>query len=477
MIDFPKSKTKIVCTIGPASQEVETLTKMIENGMNIARINFAHGSFEEHETVVENIRKASKIVDKDVTIMGDLPGPKIRIGDIKPMEIKKGDILILSEKPQEGVIPINFKDFSKYVKVGDSIYMNDGFVELMVEKVEDDKVYAVSLSAGKISSHKGVNLPNVDLPVKAIGEYEKRCIDFAKKIDMDAISVSFVKDQRDVIDAKEYCNTIDYHPFIIAKIERPQALKNIDEILEASDGIMVARGDLGIETPIECIAMTQKHIIKKANLAGKPVITATQMLESMVESPRPTRAEASDVANAILDGTDCIMVSEETAIGKHPDLVVSTLANIAACAEKEFDKNPIYKAFLQELSTLNTLEDIMAYNAFNMAKHINASLVIVPTTSGTTARRMSKFKLPVWVLGITRDERVKKHLRFSYGVFGFYDQNPPTDKYNVKAWKEYIKNIVGDNLYKSLQNTYAVLLRGHSKRNKDVGNSLEIIKL
>jgi pyruvate kinase len=465
MLNLPEIKTKIVCTIGPASSDEETIKKMIQNGMNIARINFSHGSFESHQKVINLLRQTAKSLNKRIVILGDLSGPKIRIGDIQPLDIKVGDRLILSDKPQEGVISVNLKDFSKYLKVGDVIYVNDGFLQFKVEDKKDDKVYVVSLTNGKLTSRKGINLPNVDLPLKAIGEFEKKCIEFSKEVEIDALCVSFVRDRQDIVDAREYAKSIDYYPFLIAKIERPKAVENIDEIIQEADGIMVARGDLGIETPIECIAITQKRIIKKANLAGKPVTTATQMLESMIESVRPTRAEATDVANAILDGTDCLMLSAETAVGKYPDIAVLTLKNIAKCIEKERYESPMYEVLLKDLSKSNSLQDTMTLNAFNLVKNLNPEFVITPTSSGATARRMSRFKLPVWIIAVCFNKNVEKSLEFSYGVYPVYEEQMP------KNWKEYIKNIT------LLKNGYFVLIKGPSEKNPDESNTLEVIRV
>jgi len=284
MLNLPEIRAKIVCTIGPAFSDKETIKKMIQNGMNIARINFSHGSFESHQKVINLLRQTAKSLNRRIVILGDLPGPKIRIGDLQSLDIKVDDRLILSDKPQEGTISVNLKDFSKYLKVGDVIYINDGFLQFKVEDIKDDKVYVVNLTNGKLTSRKGINLPNVDLPLKAIGEFEKKCIEFSKLAGIDALCVSFVRDRQDIVDAREYAKSIDYYPFLIAKIERLKAVENIDEIIQEADGIMVARGDLGIETPIECIAITQKRIIKKANLVGKPVITATQMLEKILQN-------------------------------------------------------------------------------------------------------------------------------------------------------------------------------------------------
>ncbi|SDC43181.1 pyruvate kinase [Desulfurella multipotens] len=466
MLIFPPNKTKIVCTIGPASKNREVMEKMMQNGMNIARINFAHGSFEEHRTIIEDLRKTAKKLNKRIVILGDLPGPKIRVEDIEPIELKEGDRIVLSSNPEGNEIGVNLENFASYLSSGTIIYLNDGFLQLRVESIEGQKVKCICLIGGKLSSHKGINLPGVELPLKAIGDFERKCLDFAKSVKIDAISISFAQNKQDILDAKAYCEKISYNPFIIAKIERLKAIENIDEILQETNGIMVARGDLGVETPIESIAILQKQLIQKANILGKPVITATQMLESMTNNIRPTRAESTDVANAILDGTDCVMLSEESAVGKYPAESVLMLSKIAQSVENKRYLYPIYETLFKVLSSKSpTLEDTMAVNVFTTVKNLNPLLLVTPTTSGATARRMSRFKLPIWILGVTHNENVAQNLEFSYGVYPVYEQELPQD------WKSYIKSLIGEH------ESSFVLVRGPSIKNPDANNSLEIVRM
>jgi pyruvate kinase len=439
---------------------------MMQNGMNIARINFAHGTFEEHKMIIERLRETAQNLNKRIVILGDLPGPKIRVGNIEPIELKENDLVVLSSQAEDNAIPVSLENFSNYLKTGDTIYLNDGFIQLKVEDIKEKKVHCVCLIGGKLSSHKGINLPNVELSLKVIGDFEKKCLDFAKYMNIDAISVSFVQTRKDIIDAKDYCNSIGYNPFIIAKIERFKAIENIDEILQEANGIMVARGDLGVETPIESIAILQKQLIQKANMLGKPVITATQMLESMVENIRPTRAEATDVANAILDGTDCVMLSEESAIGKYPDIAVLMLSKIAQNTEHKRYIYPIYETLSKVLSSKAiSLEDTMAVNVFTTVRNLNPLLLVTPTTSGATARRMSRFKLPIWIMGVSHNKNVAQNLEFSYGVYSIYEEELPQD------WKSYVQSLVGK------QDSFFVLVRGPSKRNPDANNALEIVRI
>ena len=331
---LPSKKTKVVCTIGPTSQDRDTLEKMLLDGMNVARLNFAHGDIESHALVIENLRAAADSVNKRVAIMGDLPGPKMRIGKLveEPLTLEHGQSFILQTEEIVGDtqrVSLNFKSLPEVVAPGDLIYINDGFIQLEVQNVDGDQVICEVQVGGELRSFKGVNFPGIELGISAFTDHDREFLKFAAKQGLDAVSQSFVQGPEDIKALREAAQAMDYHPFIIAKIERAQALDNLEAILEITDGIMVARGDLGVEIPIEKMAITQKNIIRLANIYAKPVITATQMLESMVLNPRPTRAEATDVANAILDGTDCVMLSGETAMGEFPIEAVRMMACIA----------------------------------------------------------------------------------------------------------------------------------------------------
>ncbi|MBW2118298.1 MAG: pyruvate kinase, partial [Deltaproteobacteria bacterium] len=335
---LPANKTKIVCTIGPASESSKVLEQMIRAGMNVARLNFSHGDFESHKKVIENIRAASLATGRRVAIMGDLPGPKMRIGKLakEPIELKSGDSFTLTTEDITGSnerVSISFISLPDVVKPGDTLYLNDGFIQVEVVKVEGNDVLCRVLVGGELRSRKGLNLPGIDLGIKAFTDHDHECLRFAMEQGVDAVSQSFVESAADIYAVRDAASALGHNPFIIAKIERSRALDRIDEILDAADGIMVARGDLGVEIPIEQIAVAQKHLMSEANLRCKPVITATQMLESMAKNTRPTRAESTDVANAILDGTDCVMLSEESAMGKYPVEAVDMLAKIAAAIE------------------------------------------------------------------------------------------------------------------------------------------------
>jgi pyruvate kinase len=299
---LPPKKTKIVCTIGPASESRETLERMIRNGMNVAGLNFAHGDFESHSRVIANIRAAAAAVGERVAIMGDLPGPKMRIGRLaeESINLERDQPFILQTEEMLGDasrVSMSFADLPQAVRTGDKIYLNDGFVQLAVEKVEGREVQCRELVGGELRSFKGVNLPGINLGISAFTDRDREFLSVAARQGLDAVSQSFVQDAADIDAVRQNATAMDYHPFIIAKLERARAIEELDNILESADGIMVARGDLGVEIPIEKVALVQKQMIQQANLFGKPVITATHMLESMTTHRRPTRAEVTDVVS------------------------------------------------------------------------------------------------------------------------------------------------------------------------------------
>src|SRR5271157_3077523 len=341
---LPRNKTKIICTIGPASESAEVMERMIQAGMNVARLNFSHGSFDSHRTMVRNLRAAARAAGKRVAIMADLSGPKMRIGNIsqEPVELKPGDSFILTIDDIVGDArraSVTFERLPQAVRAGDMLFLNDGIIQLDVSEVKDKEVICRVIVGGELRSRKGLNLPGINLGISAFTERDHECLKFAAAEGIDAVSQSFVETGADIMAVRQAADSLGYHPFIIAKIERSNALDHMDDILDAADGIMIARGDLGVEVPIERIAIIQKDLMRQANRRVKPVITATQMLESMTENRRPTRAEVTDVSNAILDGTDCVMLSGESAMGKYPVDAVEMLAKIAA--EVEPQRRPV----------------------------------------------------------------------------------------------------------------------------------------
>lgn len=416
-------KTKIVCTIGPASWDQQILEQMILAGMNIARINLAHGDNEGHHRAISNVRAASQTVGQRVAIFADLPGPKMRIGKLSSgqIELERGQEFIIQTEEILGDnerVSMNFTGLPKVVKPGDRIFLSDGYIQLMVDDISVEEVYCSVKAGGILRSYQGVNFPGIDLGISAFTEHDRELLIFAANQKLDGVGVSFVQSAEDILAVRQAAESLKYHPFIIAKIERAGALGNIEEILEAADGLMVARGDLGVEIPIEKIPTAQKKLIRNANLVGKPVITATQMLESMTRSRRPTRSEATDVANAILDGTDCVMLSGETAIGQYPVETVSTMAKLACEAETKVEMIGIAEIFkLQQKRGEIGRSDLVSLAVFLAVETLEPSLVIILAKSGATARRVSRFGLSQWIAAPSHIEATCQHLQFSRGIY------------------------------------------------------------
>ncbi|MDZ4183186.1 MAG: pyruvate kinase, partial [Candidatus Cloacimonadaceae bacterium] len=416
------NKTKIVCTIGPATDSTEVMIRMIESGMNIARLNYAHGDFEQHAKVIKRLRAAAKKAGTDITIMADLPGPKIRIGLLKQESIilhPKDQIILTTEKiiGDWTRVSVTLPQLPKAVRHGDIIFLNDGLIQLKVREVENEEIICDIVVGGELRSNKGLNLPDTDLGISAFTERDAECLRSALESGVDAVSQSFVNGPEDILAVRKAARELGYDPFIIAKMERSGALDKIDEILHETDGMMIARGDLGVEIPIERLAIVQKRLIARANLWGKPVITATQMLESMVRNPRPTRAEATDVANAVLDGTDCLMLSEESAIGKYPIDAIKTLARIAAYTEANKNDVGISRAVTQtDGSDTPRITDIIAADVAHTVEKLKPELLIAHTVTGHTARMISRYKPSVWILAVSLDRGACRGMQFSYGV-------------------------------------------------------------
>ncbi|HHL72700.1 MAG TPA: pyruvate kinase, partial [Bacteroidetes bacterium] len=333
-------RTKIVSTIGPASESEEMLSRMIDAGMNIARLNFSHGTHEDHARVIQRIRKVSNEKNMPVAILQDLSGPKIRIGIMKkPVELKSGDRFTLFFDDREGDetgVSTTYKDIRFAVEAGDTILLADGAISMQVEEKSDEGILCKVVVGGTLSSKKGINLPTSTLAIPSLTEKDRADLQFGIEHGVDLVALSFVRRPGDVMKVKSMIHRAKKNIPVIAKIEKHEAIDAIDEIIEVADGIMIARGDLAVETPLERVPVVQKNIIQKCNRSGTPVITATQMLQSMVTSPRPTRAEAADVANAVLDGSDAVMLSEETTVGHDPVGVIQTMSRILSAAEKSF---------------------------------------------------------------------------------------------------------------------------------------------
>ncbi|WP_037985758.1 pyruvate kinase [Thalassobacillus devorans] len=425
-------KTKIVSTIGPASEQVETLTKLIEAGMNVARLNFSHGDFEEHGQRIKNIREAAGKANKNIAILLDTKGPEIRTGVMRDGSVKleQGGTLYVSMEEVEGTnerISVTYPGLIDDVHQGSKILLDDGLIELQVEEVdkENNEIKTTVLNSGLLKTKKGVNVPNVSVNLPGITKKDAKDIEFGIEQDIDFIAASFVRRASDVLEIRELLEKHNAtHIQIIPKIENQEGVDNIDEILAASDGLMVARGDLGVEIPAEDVPLVQKKLIRKCNQVGKPVITATQMLDSMERNPRPTRAEASDVANAIFDGTDAIMLSGETAAGNYPVEAVQTMNNIAKKTETGLD----YKAILQERSKTSdlTITDAISQSVTHTAINLSVNAVVAPTESGHTARMISKYRPQAPIVAITSNERVLRLLSLVWGVHGVLGERAAT---------------------------------------------------
>ena len=471
---LPANKTKIVCTIGPASDSQGVMEQMLRAGMNVARLNFSHGDFEGHRKVIQGLRAASANTGRRIAIMADLPGPKMRIGQLKeePIELEAGDPFVLTTEEIQGDrrrVSMSFPNLPQVVKPGDNLYLNDGYIQVEVVRVQGNDVHCKVVVGGMLRSRKGLNLPNIDLGIRAFTDHDRECLQFALEQDVDAVSQSFVQNAADVRAVREAAEAVGRHPFIIAKIERAEARRNIDAILAAADGIMIARGDLGVEIPIEQIAVAQKEIMRKANMLGKPVITATQMLESMTTNRLPTRAEATDVANAILDGTDCVMLSGESAMGKYPVASVAMLAKIATAIESHRPSHYVRDA-LKDFDHRSNIHptDLIALSVERTLEHISPAAVIVPTHSGASARGIARFRLPVWVVGVSSLESTCQGLQFSYGVFPVHEPEHP-DNWNAFA-REWLKS-------QGMEGELVVLTEGPSRKHPDANNRMEIIDL
>ncbi len=471
---LPAKKTKIVCTLGPASESTEILEALIRAGMDIARINFSHGDFDSHKKRIERVRAAARTAGRRIAVMGDLPGPKMRIGRLveEPIHLNAGDPFTLTAERVPGDkhrVSTTFPRLAQVVHPGDALFINDGLIHLEVERVAGKDVHCRVKVGGELRSRKGLNLPGIDLGIRAFTEHDRECLRFAVAQGMDAVSQSFVESAADIHALRDAAADLGYDPFIIAKLERSKALEHLDSILQAADGIMVARGDLGVETPIERIAVVQKEIIRRANLLGKPVITATQMLESMTDNRRPTRAESTDVANAILDGTDCVMLSEESATGKYPVEAAAMLAKIAIATEPNRPSHrvrEILKTFDNKVDI--SMRDLLTLSVETLVERVAPALVLVPSLSGDTARSITRFRLPVWIVGVSESEKICRQLLFSYGVWPVHEPDFPGN------WKAYVGRWMRSH---GIPGNLVVLSTGPSPKFPEANHRIEIIDL
>ena len=414
-----RSKTKIVSTLGPASDSPEMIRELISKGMNVARFNLSHGSLESHQRAIEIVRKESLRLGYPVGIMVDVPGPKYRIGPLSPgvADLKPGDQVILSSKDIVGnnkIMGVFPSGIHVDASIGRPILIDDGLIEMTVTGKKEDQVFCRVEVGGRVTERRGVTTPGKSPTQPFLNEKTTESLKFAAEQESDFVALSVITEDSHVHSAKEVLNSFGSSPMIITKIERAEALNNIDSILEASDAIMVARGDMGVEVPVERVPIIQKDLISRCNTSGKPVITATQMLESMIDSPVPTRAEVTDVANAIFDGTDAIMLSGETSVGKYPANAVNVMSRVAKEAEEAlpYDSMMRAKAFQLEAQT----DDAISYDACRTAHQLNAKAIVAFTESGSTAGRVSKYRPKAPILAITPSEKVQQALTLRWGV-------------------------------------------------------------
>ncbi len=409
-------RTKIVCTIGPATSSPDALNQLIDAGMNVARLNFSHGSHEDHAAVIATIRSHPK--SDTVAILQDLSGPKVRIGMIAAgtVDLKPGAQLILTSREvpgDENEISISIPEMTESVPVGAQLLLDDGNVELKVKARKPDALVCTVVTGGILSSHKGVNAPGVSLPIAAITDKDLDDLKFGIQQKVDWVAASFVRSANDIAVLRGFCDASRAKVKLIAKIEKHEAVRNIDEIIAMVNGIMVARGDLGVEIPIDEVPVTQKMIIKKCNSVGKPVITATQMLESMIHNPRPTRAEVSDVANAIIDGTDAIMLSGETAVGAYPFLAVKMMDHVARFTEASLSYRHV---IVEDLSDSHTITRAIGQATCDIASDLNASAIITATSSGSTAIAVSRYRPHAPIIAAAHRPEILRRLALIWGV-------------------------------------------------------------
>jgi pyruvate kinase len=408
---------KTVVTLGPSSESIPVLTRLLMEGADVIRLNFAHGKGEEHRRRIRDIRKTAQELKQPVAILQDLPGPKVRVAQLPAafLELKSDEEVTLTgsgaEGPAASTIRVSYPRLAHDVKPGHAIYIADGLIRLTVRSVRAGNVLARVTNGGVVRLGNGVNMPDSSLALRAFTNQDKEHLSFGLKHGIDFVGLSFVGDENDLDMVRTFCRGRGAEPLLIAKIERRQALKNLEAIVEKSDGVMVARGDLGVEVPFSEIPGLQKHIVSTAHAKGKPVIVATQVMESMIQNPRPTRAEATDIANAVREGADAIMLSGETAVGKYPVESVQALGEVVRVTEKEF----LGENRRRDMQSLNP-SDIVAQEACDLAERIKAALIVVPVRSGLTAVRVSRCRPSIPVLAFVNDERMRRRLSLYWGI-------------------------------------------------------------
>jgi pyruvate kinase len=474
VMTLPDHKTKIVATIGPASSSPEVIDGMIRAGMNVARLNFSHGEFSTHRENIAKVRAAARAAGQPVAILADLSGPKMRIGDlgVEKIQLKAGDRFTLTTQDVAGGperVSVTFPRLPQVVKRGDTLSLNDGCIQLEVAEVRGADVACVVKVGGELRPRKGLNLPGIDLGMSAFTPRDRECLAFAIEHGVDAVSQSFVESAADLQAVRQAARDLGGNPFLIAKIERARALEQLEEILGAADGLMIARGDLGVEVPIERIAVVQKDIIRRANRRARPVITATQMLESMTAHRLPTRAEATDVSNAILDGTDCVMLSGESAMGAFPVEAVAMLARIAATVEPIRRRGSVREMFPGvDLAGRILPLHLISVSVEASLEYLKPAAVFARTDSGASARRLAAFRLPVWTIAVSPNAKTCQDLIFSSGLIPVHAPQPPA------SWNAWVRDWVRCH---QLPGEFAILTQRPSANDPESNHRMEIINL
>ena len=408
-------RTKIVATIGPASGRKETIRALVDAGMTGARLNFSHGTREQHADWARLVREVQEEVRRPIALIADLQGPKLRVGDIEgTLTLARGEEIVVAggKQPENGVLPVSPSVIGEVLRPGHEVLIDDGHVRLLVRDVRQGRAACTVVVGGDITAHKGVNLPGVPIPIPALTRKDTDDLEFALGLGVDYVALSFVRSAADVRDLRALIAQHDSHAHVIAKVEKSEAIDALDEILQESDAVMVARGDLGVEIGPASVPLLQKRIIQRALDHGKTVITATQMLESMLHQPEPTRAEASDVANAVLDGTSAVMLSGETAVGRYPVSAVETMARIACAVEPHMG----YRHELPEAAENPTIGQAMSNGACDLAEALGAKAILVPTSSGKTASAVARLRPRRPVLGLTHNRYALQQMAIEWGV-------------------------------------------------------------
>jgi len=448
------NRTKIIATIGPSSSDYQVLREMVITGVDVVRLNFSHGSHKDHKKVISNVRKISDELGVPITILQDLQGPKIRVGklDKEQIVLKDGNTLSVTSKNiigNQNSICIDNNVIGD-INIGEKILIDDGKIELKVVSKEDKQLEAIVVRGGILLERKGVNLPESDIKLSSVTEKDIKDLNFGLKNDVDWIALSFVRSAKDILELKNLIKDSGYKTKVIAKIEKPQAIKNIDDIIIESDGLMVARGDLGVEVPMETVPIIQKKIVDKCNLACKPVIIATQMLESMITSKTPTRAESNDVANAVLDGTDAVMLSAESATGKYPLLAVESMSRIINSVEKT--SNMIYYKFEKFKKLRNKLSESLITTACRLSKQINAKAIVTMTKSGYSAYRVSGSRPKARIYIVTNEKKIGNEVNLVWGIRSIYYNKTE----NIDSTLENIEKILLENKHLDKGDKYII---------------------